>query len=85
MVFTFSGMGGCNRVMSWNMDLMEWYKICGRCSAIPNLAGGVQLLSLFCSIPSFCNTFCWEICLVNWLHSHLCGEIWEVEAEGGGC
>jgi hypothetical protein len=65
--------------ISWNG------KICGHCSAIPNLAGGVQLISLFCSIPSFCNTFCWEICLVNWLHSPLCGEIWEVEAEGGGC
>jgi hypothetical protein len=22
--FIFSGMGGCNRVMSWNMYLMEW-------------------------------------------------------------
>jgi hypothetical protein len=31
--------------ISWNG------KICGHCLAIPNLAGGVQLLSLFCSIP----------------------------------
>jgi hypothetical protein len=31
--------------ISWNG------KLCGHCSAIPNLAVGVQLLSLFCSIP----------------------------------
>jgi hypothetical protein len=35
---------------SWNG------KICGHYSAIPNLAGGEQLLSLFCSIPqNLCN------------------------------
>jgi hypothetical protein len=36
--------------ISWNG------KDCGHCSATPNLAGGEQLLSLFCSIPeNLCN------------------------------